>query len=90
LSFEIVLDPRVSKALKKLDDANKARIKKALGELASDPYKAGEAIHPAQYRKIKTGDYRAIYEIDTEKNQVIVVFIGHRKNVYDNFANLLY
>ncbi len=90
MSFEVLLDPRAAKALKKLDDITKDRIKKTLSQLAGDPYKAGEPLHPSHYRKIKVGDYRVIYEVEGEKMQVIVVFIGHRKNVYDNFANLLY
>jgi mRNA interferase RelE/StbE len=84
------LDPRAAKALQKLDEVCKARVKKALGELAGDPYKVGEPLHPSHYWKIKAGDYRAIYEIDREKKQVVVVFVGHRKNVYDDFSKLLY
>ena len=90
MAFKVLLDPRAVKALRKLDEENKVRIKKALGELADDPYRAGEPLHPSYFWKIKSGDYRDIYEIDDEKKQVVVVFVGHRKNVYDNFANLLY
>jgi mRNA-degrading endonuclease RelE of RelBE toxin-antitoxin system len=86
----VLLDPRAAKALKKLDEATRARIKKALLELAGDPYKFGEQMHPSNFRKIKQGDYRTIYEINKEQKQIIVLYIGHRKNVYDNFANLLY
>ncbi len=90
MPFKVLLDHGAAKALKKLDEENKARLKKALGELAGEPYRAGEPLHPSHYWKIKSGDYRAIYEVDDENEQVVVVFIGHRKNVYDNFANLLY
>jgi mRNA-degrading endonuclease RelE of RelBE toxin-antitoxin system len=34
------------------------------------------------------GDYRAVYEIWVEKRRVVVLFIGHRKNVYDDFSRL--
>ena len=82
--------PKAAKALQKIDTKNQERIKQALKRLTFDPYKAGEPLHPAQYRKIKVGDYRAIYEINQEKKEVIVLFVGHRKNVYDDFASLLY
>ncbi|MGB9023940.1 MAG: hypothetical protein WCC94_10980 [Candidatus Bathyarchaeia archaeon] len=29
------------------------------------------------------------YEIDRERSRVIVLFIGHRKDVYDEFSRLL-
>jgi len=34
------------------------------------------------------GDYRVIYEIDKSSGKIIVLFIGHRKNVYDEFSRL--
>jgi len=30
-----------------------------------------------------------IHEIDRERSRVIVLFIGHRKDVYDDFSRLL-
>ncbi|RLI21514.1 hypothetical protein DRO47_03685 [Candidatus Bathyarchaeota archaeon] len=35
------------------------------------------------------GDYRAIYTVDREELTVIVLFIGHRREVYDDFTRLL-
>jgi mRNA interferase RelE/StbE len=89
LTFKVLLDPRAAKALKKLDEVTKERIKKALSELAGAPYEAGEPLHPSDYWKIKAGDYRAIFEINNEKKEVIVLFVGHRKNVYDDFSKIL-
>ena len=89
MTFKVLLDPRATKALRKLDEVNKARIKKALGELAGDPYKAGETLHPSDYWKIRAGDYRAIFRIYSDKKEVRVLFIGHRKNVYDDFSKIL-
>ena len=39
--------------------------------------------------RLRVGDYRAIYEIDEASKRVIVVYVGHRKNVYDEFSRLL-
>jgi mRNA interferase RelE/StbE len=89
LVFKVLLHPSAAKALRKLDEANKVRIKKALGELAVDPWKAGKPLHPSNFWGLRSGDYRAIYEIDTDQNQVTVLFIGHRKNVYDDFSKML-
>ena len=83
------MEPKAAKALKKLDDTNRARMKKALGEVAVDPWKAGKPLHPSNFWGVRSGDYRAVYEIDPDKNRVVVLFIGHRKKVYDDFSKML-
>ncbi len=83
------MNPKAAKALKKLDDTNRARMKKALGEVAVDPWKAGKPLQPSNFWGVRSGDYRAIYETNAAQNQVIVLFIGHRKNVYDDFSKML-
>jgi mRNA interferase RelE/StbE len=66
-------------------DARK-RIKKAIEErLASNPVEYGR---PLQYslkgcRRLRVGDYRVIYKIE-EPDVVLIVKIGHRKDVYDH------
>ena len=87
--YKVLLRPKAAKALQKMDDKNRDRIKQALCELSVDPYKAGEQLHPAHYWKVKTGAYRAIYEINSEKKEVTVLFVGHRKNVYDDFSKII-
>ena len=87
--FKVLLQPSAAKALKNLDDTNRARMKKALEELKVDPWKAGKPLHPSNFWGVRAGDYRAIYEIDADQNQVIVLFIGHRKKVYADFSKML-
>ena len=87
--FEVLLEPKAAKALRKLDDTDRARLRKALEELKVDPWKAGKPLHPSHFWGVRSGDYRAVYEIDADQNQVIVIFIGHRKNVYDDFSKML-
>ena len=41
------------------------------------------------FLRIRVGDYRAIYEIDRKDKRVIVLHIGHRSRVYDDFSRLL-
>ena len=87
--FKVLLHPNASKELRKLDQVDQVRVKTALGELAKDPWKAGKPLRPSDYRGMRSGDYRAICEIDPGQNQVIVLFVGHRKKVYADFSKLL-
>ena len=86
--FKVLLYPTAAKELRKLGQVSQARTKKALGELAEDPFKAGERLHPSDYWSIRSGDYRAICEIDADRNQVTVLLVGHRKKLCDDFSKL--
>jgi mRNA interferase RelE/StbE len=85
----VFLHPKAARALEKLDANTKARMKEALKELAGNPEKAGKQLKLSDFWSLRIGDYRAIYEIDRDKNQAVVIFIGHRKNVYDDFTKML-
>jgi mRNA-degrading endonuclease RelE of RelBE toxin-antitoxin system len=88
LVFKVLLHPNAAKELRKLDGQNQTRMKQALRELATDPRKAGKPLYPSDFWSVRSGDYRAIYEINTDQNQVTVLFVGHRKKVYDDFSKL--
>ena len=54
-----------------------------LARLASDPRPAGSTkLAGSEHYRIRQGDWPAIYEVDDEKRTVIVVKIGHRREVY--------
>ena len=89
MAFRVFLHPNAAKELRKIDPLSKNKIKKALEELAIDPWKAGKPLNPSNFWSVRSGDYRAIYEIDSDQNMALVLFIGHRKKVYDDFSKLL-
>lgn len=64
------------------------RIVESLKELERSP-EIGEQLKPSKFWKIRIGDYRLVYEIDKTSNRVIVLFVGHRKNVCDEFSRLV-
>ncbi len=88
MTFTALLRPRAAKSLRKLQRSMGGRIVESLKELEHSP-EVGEQLRPSQFWKIRIGDYRIIYEIDRPSKRVIVLFIGHRKNVYDEFSRLV-
>jgi mRNA interferase RelE/StbE len=88
VSFKVLLHPKAARFLEKLDASFKDRIIQNLKELEDFPEK-GEHLMHSPFWRLRIGDYRAIYEIDNEESRVIVLFIGHRKDVYDDFSRLL-
>jgi mRNA interferase RelE/StbE len=82
--YSIEFRPAVLKSLKQFPKKDLVRIKKRIEDLATDPpapnitkMKGNNAFH-----KIRSGDYRIIYEIQEERLVILLVKIGHRKDVY--------
>ena len=88
MTFSVVLTPRAARSIRKLERPVGTRIQKSLAELGQNP-ETGEQLRPSKFWKIRVGDYRAIYEIDRVQRRIIMLYLGHRKNVYDDFSKLL-
>lgn len=88
MSYSILLHPKANGFLESADGELKDRIKKKLRSLSSDPDK-GKKLNYSDFWSLRIGDYRAIYEVDRDAQRAIILFIGHRKEVYDDFSRLL-
>ncbi|MEM2117632.1 MAG: type II toxin-antitoxin system RelE/ParE family toxin [Candidatus Bathyarchaeia archaeon] len=88
MSFTVLLHPKAAKELEKIEDTIKARIVERLRDLKDNPERVGKLLKHSNFWSLRVGDYRAIYEIDRTKKQVIILFVGHRKKVYDDFSKL--
>lgn len=82
--FEIQYEPRVEKELAKLDRPIARRLLDAIDQLAetsgpnnSKPLKGFTGIW-----RLRVGDYRVIYKIKDSELIILVVKIGHRREVY--------
>jgi mRNA interferase RelE/StbE len=88
LSLGVFLHPKAAKSLTRLPESVRMRMRQALKELEASPEK-GDQLKPSRFWRLRVGDYRAIYEIDRERGRIVVLYVGHRKNVYDEFSRLL-
>lgn len=88
MTYSVLLSPRSARSLRKLQRSIGTRIVAAMKELEDSP-EMGEQLKPSRFWKFRVGDYRVIYEIDRASNRVIILFVGHRKNVYVEFSRLL-
>ena len=84
MKYSVEFRPAVLKSLKRLPKKDLRRIKKRIDDLSEnlpDPattkMKGNNSFH-----KIRSGDYRIIYEIHNDRLVILVVKIGHRKEVY--------
>jgi mRNA interferase RelE/StbE len=86
--FEVLLHPLAARSLERMDSEISQQIKKKLRELQGYPEQRGKHLRHTQFWSLRIGDYRAIYEIDNKDKRVIILFIGHRDDVYDDFSKL--
>ena len=88
MTYKIFLHPKANEFLGKKERIIRKRIKNKLKVLKNLPERKGNHLRYTPFWKLRIGDYRAIYEINNKEKKVIVLFIGHRKNVYDEFSKL--
>jgi len=86
--FEVLLHPMAAKFLEKTDLEIASQIKKKLAELKEFPEQRGKHLRYTQFWTLRIGDYRAIYEINKNDGKIIVLYIGHRDSVYDDFSKI--
>jgi mRNA interferase RelE/StbE len=89
LSFGVFLHPKAARFLKKADPSLRRNVRENLAELVGSPEEKGEHLIHSPFWRLRVGDYRVIYEIDREHSRAIVLFIGHRRDVYDGLSRLL-
>jgi mRNA-degrading endonuclease RelE of RelBE toxin-antitoxin system len=89
VAFAVVLHPKAAKELERIESQVRTRIVERLRDLRDNPEAVGKLLRHSDFWNLGVGGYRAICEISRMRKQVIVVFIGHRKKVYDDFSKLL-
>jgi mRNA interferase RelE/StbE len=73
-------------ALLKLDKPIRRRVQNAIDRLRTDPRPQGMKAPqgaPGRYR-IRIGDHCVIYRIGDDRLVVLVVSLGHRREIYDS------
>ncbi len=88
MAFEVLFHPKAVRILNKLEVSIQKEIKNKLKELKAKP-DSGKKLKYSNFWRIRIEDYRVIYEIDHDRKQIIVLFIGHREKVYDDFSKLI-
>ena len=82
--YRIELRPAAVRALRDLDPPVSHRIHGAIALLAYDPRPpAARALRGRPGYRVRVGDYRILYTVADDVLLVVVVTLGHRRDVYD-------
>lgn len=81
--YEIIFSDKAKKQFEKLDRPLQERIVKALERIRIRPEAyVTKLVGDAGY-KLRVGDYRLILDIDKGILRILVIKVGHRRNIYD-------
>jgi len=88
LSYRIEIKRSAAKALKEIPKANRKRIVEKIDSLAESPPNPDTTKMKGDnpFHKVRVGDYRIVYEIQEDVLVILVIKIGHRKDIYKNLS----
>ncbi len=82
-NYELQIKPSAVKEIEKLPRKDRPKIVQNIRALAGNPRPHGcEKLSAEEKYRVRQGDYRVVYSVDDNERVVLVVKVGHRKEVY--------
>lgn len=88
MAWKVELDPGARREIGKLDDKTSRRILAFLRDRLSsmdNPRAIGQPLRHNKHQRFwryRVGDYRIVATIDDHASQIIVLRVGHRRDIY--------
>ena len=83
MTYSLEILRPAQKALSKVSPSHRERIISAISGLSHDPRPVGYIkLSGRDGYRIRVGDYRVIYEIEENRLKVLVIALGHRRDIY--------
>jgi mRNA interferase RelE/StbE len=83
LVYELIFSDTAKKQLEKLERSVQERIINALERIRIRPEAYITKLVGDPAYKFRVGDYRVLMDLSKEKLLILVIQVGHRKNVYN-------
>ena len=81
--FQIELTETAKDFLKKLQKKDAEIILNKIYSIRENPYRFLKRLQGEKLWRLRIGDYRAKVDVIVSMNKIIVIRIGHRKNIYN-------
>jgi len=81
--YNIEFSISAEKELYKLERVIQERIVAVLERVRINPYPHIKKLVGCPYFRLRVGDYRVIMDIKDKEFVILVIELGHRKNIYD-------
>jgi mRNA interferase RelE/StbE len=84
VTYEVSLAPAAARQMRKFDPQVRRRVQAVIELLATDPRppSATRLVGGGGEWRVRTGDYRIVYEIEDGRLLVLVLSVGHRREIY--------
>ena len=84
MTHRVEVAPAAARQLRRLAPAARRRVQAAIELLAGQPRPSGakKLVGGAGEWRVRTGDFRIVYEIHDDSLLVLVVAVGHRREIY--------
>jgi len=83
LSYTLFIERRAQRSLSRIAAQERERISGAIRRLADEPRPQGvKKLSARNVWRIRVGEYRVLYEIHDVRLLILVVDIGHRREIY--------
>ncbi len=83
MAYRIEYEPAASRAVERAEHQMARRLLEKIESLADNPRPPGSVkLTGLQAYRVRVGDYRIIYEIYDGELIVLVIDVGHRREVY--------
>ncbi len=85
MSYEILVLPKAQRQIKELPSAVQKRISAAVRALKDNPRPPGvrKLADVEDLYRLRVGEYRVIYGVGDKVLVVVLVTVGHRRDVYE-------
>jgi mRNA interferase RelE/StbE len=83
-SFEIEISASAERQLRRLPRADQIRVVRAVLALGREPFPRGSRRLSgyADVFRVRVGTYRVLYSVDRGRVVIVVLKVGHRRDVY--------
>ena len=81
--YAIQIEKNAEDFLKKLQKKDAEIILNKIYSIKENPYRFLKRLQGEKLWRLRIGDYRAVVDVIVSMNKIIVIRIGHRKNIYD-------
>jgi mRNA interferase RelE/StbE len=82
-NYKVLIKPSAVKELKKIPKKSLQKITERIQALATDPRPPGcEKLAAQKAYRIRQGTYRVIYTIEDDQLIILIIKVGHRRDIY--------
>lgn len=83
-SYNIIFKPSVEKDLRRLPRGVVGRVMKRIDALGANPLSRGviKLSGSKGLYRIRVGEYRIVYEVNSPSREIIVDYVRHRRDIY--------